>query len=66
MTAFTVSVVEDGALIWLEALGYAILNGPEIAPGEPNAERAALVPKLTSGKLRVGDADSTQPAGPGE
>ncbi|GAB4574675.1 MAG: type I restriction endonuclease subunit R [Anaerolineae bacterium] len=37
--AFTESVVEQAALAWLEALDYTILSGPEIAPGEPAAER---------------------------
>jgi type I restriction enzyme R subunit len=37
---FTESVVEDAALTWLENLGYAVLHGPEIAIGEPAAERA--------------------------
>lgn len=36
---FTESVVEDAALEWLEGLGYAVLHGPEIAFGEPAAER---------------------------
>ncbi|OLB14687.1 MAG: DEAD/DEAH box helicase [Gammaproteobacteria bacterium 13_2_20CM_66_19] len=36
---FTESVVEDAALGWLEALGYAVLHGPDIAAGEPGAER---------------------------
>ena len=40
MTAFTESVVEEAALAWLEALGYAVLHGPEIAAGEPAAERS--------------------------
>ena len=39
MTAFTESVVEDAALAWLESLGYTILHGPDIAVGEPAAER---------------------------
>ena len=38
-TTFTESVVEDAALAWLEALGWTIKNGPEIAPGELAAER---------------------------
>ena len=38
MSSFTESVVEDAALAWLEALGYAILHGPEIAVGELAAE----------------------------
>jgi type I restriction enzyme R subunit len=36
---FTESVVEDAALEWFEGLGYAVLHGPEIAAGEPGAER---------------------------
>jgi type I restriction enzyme R subunit len=40
MTAFTESIVEDAALAWLEGLGYAVLHGPEIAAGEPAAERS--------------------------
>jgi len=39
MSAFTESDVEDAALAWLEALGYAVLHGPDIAVGEPGAER---------------------------
>ncbi|NPV81559.1 MAG: type I restriction endonuclease subunit R [Firmicutes bacterium] len=38
-SGFTESTVEQAALAWLESLGYAILSGPEIAPGEPQAER---------------------------
>ncbi|MCE7937921.1 DEAD/DEAH box helicase [bacterium] len=37
--AFTESVVEQAALAWLEALGYAVLHGPDIAVGEAGAER---------------------------
>lgn len=36
---FTESVVEDAALEWLRGLGYAVLSGPAIAPGEPLAEK---------------------------
>jgi len=39
MTAFTESVVEDAALAWLGSLGYAVLHDPDIAVGEPAAER---------------------------
>ena len=42
MTKFTESIVEDAALAWLDELGYTILHGPEIAVGEPGAERADL------------------------
>ncbi|WIM06805.1 MAG: type I restriction endonuclease subunit R [Candidatus Nitricoxidivorans perseverans] len=40
MSSFTESVVEDAALAWLEALGYAVLHGPDIAAGMPGAERS--------------------------
>src|SRR5262245_25708643 len=40
MSNFTESVVEEAALEWLQSLGYSILHGPEIAAGEPAAERA--------------------------
>lgn len=39
MSTFTESVVEEAALDWLADLGYTILHGPDIAPGEPFAER---------------------------
>ena len=42
MTRFTESIVEDAAIAWLEALGYAVLHGPDIAAGEPAAERNDL------------------------
>ena len=40
MPAITESIVEDAALAWLDALGYAVLHGPDIAAGEPGAERS--------------------------
>jgi type I restriction enzyme R subunit len=40
VSAFTESVVEEAALTWLAGLGYAVLHGPEIAAGEPAAERS--------------------------
>ena len=36
----TESVVEDAALGWLEALGYQVLHGPDIAVSELAAERS--------------------------
>ncbi len=39
MNRFSESVVEQAALAWLESLGYTILSGLEIAPGELQAER---------------------------
>lgn len=70
MTAtFTESTVEEAALAWLEATGWLIAHGPDIAPEMPAAERAhygevvlarrlrdALLPKLISGELRVKNA----------
>ena len=32
MSRLTESIVEDAALAWLEALGYADLHGPDIVP----------------------------------
>ena len=49
---FTESVVEEAALAWLESLGYAILNGPEIAPGEPFAERDDYGQVVLESRLR--------------
>lgn len=37
---FAESVVEEASLAWLEALGYAVLHGPEIAAGMLGAERS--------------------------
>ncbi len=54
----TESVVEEAALEWLRGLGYATLFGPDIAPGEPRAERAdygqvVLVDRLRSALARL-------------
>lgn len=40
MPIFTESLVEDATLGWLEALGYSVLHGPDIAAGELGAERS--------------------------
>ncbi|MBI4027124.1 MAG: type I restriction endonuclease subunit R, partial [Verrucomicrobia bacterium] len=40
MAEFTESVVEQAALAWLEALGYSVLHGPDIAVGMLGAERS--------------------------
>ncbi|MHB8816517.1 MAG: type I restriction endonuclease subunit R [Steroidobacteraceae bacterium] len=40
MSGFTESIVEGAALAWLETLGYTVLHGPDIAAGEPGAERS--------------------------
>jgi hypothetical protein len=36
----TESIVEQAALEWLDGLGYEVLSGLAIAPGEATAERA--------------------------
>ena len=54
MTAFTESIVEEAALAWLEGLGYAVLHGPDIAPGEPFAEREDYGQVVLERRLRQG------------
>jgi type I restriction enzyme R subunit len=49
---FTESVVEDAALEWFGELGYSIVHGPEIAPGEPAAERESYEQFILEGRLR--------------
>ncbi len=41
-TRFSESVVEDAALAWLEALGYAVLHGPDIAGGKLSRDSSHL------------------------
>ncbi len=36
------STVEVAALAWLGELGYAVGQGPQLAPGEPAAERGSF------------------------
>ena len=52
MTNFTETTVEQAALAWLEHLGYQILFGPEIAPGEPLAERESYGQVVLEQRLR--------------
>src|SRR5215207_6315767 len=52
MSNFTESVVEEAALAWLEALGYALAYGPEIGCGEPGDERADWAQVVLEGRLR--------------
>ena len=59
MTNFIESIVEEAALAWAKALGYTVLHGPDIAAGEPGAERSdpnyrdAVSKTLISCELRV-------------
>ncbi len=41
---FTKSIVEDAALAWLEALGYAVLHGPDISPAGDTLTPALSLP----------------------
>jgi type I restriction enzyme R subunit len=40
MTTFAESVVEEAALAWLANSGFAVAHGPDIAVGQPGAERS--------------------------
>lgn len=42
MPTFAESTVEEAALAWLDGLGYTVLHGPDIAVGEPGAERRQI------------------------
>ncbi len=59
------SIVEDAALEWFEELGYAVEHGPDIAPGEPAAERdefdeVVLVPRLREAIWRLNPTIPTE------
>ena len=49
---FSESVVEEAALEWLHSLGYGIAFGPDLAPGEPHAERENYEQVVLAGRLR--------------
>ena len=60
-SAFTESIVEDVALAWLEAIGWLVANGPDVAPDMPAAERAdygevGLVQRLRDALARLNPA----------
>ena len=46
------SIVEDAALGWFGELGYAVGHGPQMAPGEPTAERDSFGEVVLAGRLR--------------
>src|SRR5579883_307001 len=48
----TESLVEEAALCWFGELGYQTLHGPDIAPGEPGAERATFADVVLVDRLR--------------
>jgi type I restriction enzyme R subunit len=49
---FSESEVEEAALAWLGALGYAVAHGPDIAPGELAAQRRDYGQVLLEDRLR--------------
>jgi type I restriction enzyme, R subunit len=46
------STVEEAALEWFGELGYTIGHGPQLAPGEPAAERASFADVVLVERLR--------------
>ena len=52
MTGLNEAHIEEAALAWFEALGYAIKHGPEIAPGEAAAERTDYGQVILEERLR--------------
>jgi type I restriction enzyme R subunit len=46
------SIVEAAALGWFQELGYAVLSGPQLAPGEPTAERETFSDVVLVGRMR--------------
>jgi type I restriction enzyme R subunit len=51
-SALAESDVEEASLEWFKDLGYDILNGPTIAPGELFAERTSYGEVVLKGRLR--------------
>ena len=52
MSAFNENTVELAALEYFAELGYRTLHGPDIAPGEPGAERDSYEDVFLWGRLR--------------
>src|SRR5579875_2523773 len=50
--ALAESTVKSAALAWLESLGWEIEHGPDVAPGESFAERAAYSEVVLERRLR--------------
>ena len=47
------SIVEDAALEWFGELGHCLGHGPQLAPGEPAAERNSFGDVVLVGRLRA-------------
>lgn len=52
MAHLTESTVEQAALAWLEAVGWGVAHGPEIAPAMPGAERTDYGEVVLTQRLR--------------
>jgi type I restriction enzyme R subunit len=52
MARLNESVVEEAALTWLEAVGWRIAHGPDIAPDQPLAERRDYGEVILAQRLR--------------
>jgi type I restriction enzyme R subunit len=52
MSKFTESDVEEAALYYFEQLGYTVLGGPDIAPGESGTERSSYADVVLGDRLR--------------
>ncbi|NIA10136.1 MAG: HsdR family type I site-specific deoxyribonuclease, partial [Nitrospiraceae bacterium] len=59
------STVEESALAWFEELGWSVLHGPDIAPGEPAAERRSYSDVILRDRLESA-IDSLNPDLPRE
>ncbi len=52
MTTLSEADVEQAALDWLQATGWSVRHGPEIAPETPNAERSGYDQVVLARRLR--------------
>jgi hypothetical protein len=55
--SLTESIVEDAALTWFGALGYAVWRGPHLATGEPAAQLNRCAAEMGK-SICVGSEDS--------
>ena len=46
------ALIEEAALGWFQELGYSVLPGPQLAPGETAAERVSFNDVVLVGRLR--------------
>jgi len=65
MAALTESTVEESALAWFDELGWSVLHGPDIAAGEPLAERESYSDVILRDRLGIA-IDSLNPDLPRE